>query len=80
MSFIFIGSGESANNKNRLETHLYEIFNKIRNGEPIARKLFKAINDFILDISIFYGIPNMSFGMFTSSKTKPTFIVHYNKR
>ena len=64
MNLIYIGSGENANNKNRLETHLYELFNKIKNGEPITRKLFKAINDFILDISIFYDITNMSFGKF----------------
>ena len=30
MIFIYIGSGENANNKNRLDTHLYELFNKIK--------------------------------------------------
>jgi len=44
-----------------LETHLYELFNKIKKGEPITRKLFKAINDFILNILIFYDIKHISF-------------------
>ena len=30
MNFIYIGSGENANNKNRLDTHLYELFYKIK--------------------------------------------------
>ena len=47
MTFIYIGSGEHANNKNRLDTHLYELFYKIRRGEPLTRKLFKAINEFV---------------------------------
>jgi hypothetical protein len=59
MNYDYIGSGEDANNKNRLKTHLYELFNKINNREPITRKLFKAINEFILNIAIFYT--NMSF-------------------
>ena len=61
MNYIYIGSGENANNKNRLETHLYELFNKLKKGEPLTRKLFKAIEDFILNISIFYDIKHMSF-------------------
>ena len=52
MNIIYIGSGENANNKNRLDTHLYELFNKIKNQEPLTRKLFKAITDSILNISI----------------------------
>ena len=30
MNFIYIGSGVNANNKNRLDTHLYELFYKIK--------------------------------------------------
>ena len=47
MIVIYIGSGESANNKKRLDTHLYDSFYKVKNGEPLTRKLFKAINEFI---------------------------------
>ena len=60
MNFIYIGSGENHNNKNRLETHLTELFYKLKNKEPLTRKLFKAINDFILDISMFYNLSNIS--------------------
>ena len=57
MNLIYIGSGENSNNKDRLETHLYELFNKIsfffkKKGEPLTRKLFKANNEFILHIYI----------------------------
>ena len=47
MNMIYIGSGEHANNKNRLDTHLYELFYKVKKGEPVTRTLFKAINEFI---------------------------------
>ena len=33
---------------------------EIRKGEPLTRKLFKAINEFILNISIFYDITKIS--------------------
>ena len=56
MNYIYIGSGENANNKNTLDTHLYELFNKIKNGEPLTRTLFKAIQECIANISIFYVI------------------------
>ena len=36
IEYFYIGSGEHANNKNRLYTHLYELFNKIKNGEPLC--------------------------------------------
>ena len=49
MNLIYIGSGEIANDKNRLDKHLYEVFYKIKEGEPLTRRLFKAINQFILD-------------------------------
>lgn len=62
MNLMYIGSGEDANNKNRLKTHLCELFIKINNREPITRKLFKAINEFILNIAIFYT--HMSFNDF----------------
>ena len=29
MNMLYLGSGENANNKNRLDTHLYELFYKI---------------------------------------------------
>ena len=58
-NYEFIGSGEDANNKNRLDTHLYEIFNKIKKGGPFTRELLKAINDCILNISIFYDFTEM---------------------
>ena len=60
MNYIYIGSGENANDKNRLDTHLYELFNKIKNGEPLTRKLLKAIKECILNISILYDITKMS--------------------
>jgi len=53
---IYIGYDENANNRNRLYTHLHELFNKIKNGEPLTRKLFKAIQECIANISIFYVI------------------------
>ena len=43
MDYVYIGSGENANNKHRLDTHLYELFNTVKHGEPLTRKLFKAI-------------------------------------
>jgi len=46
MNYIYIGSGEDTNNKSRLDTHLYELFYKIKKGEPLTRKLFKAMNLF----------------------------------
>ena len=61
MNYINIGSGENANNKHRLDTHLYELFNKIKNGEPLTRKLLRGIQECILDISIFYDITKISF-------------------
>ena len=33
MHFIHIGSSENSNNKNRLDTRLYELFNKIKKME-----------------------------------------------
>ena len=55
---------ENANTKNKLDTHLYELFNKIEKGEPLTRKLFKAINELILKISIFYDITKVAFHYF----------------
>ena len=43
MNMIYIGLGENANNKDRLDTPLYDLFYKIK-GEPLTGKLFKAIN------------------------------------
>ena len=60
MKFTYIGSGENHNNKNRLEIYLTELFYKLKNREPLTRKLVKAINDFILDISMFYNLSNIS--------------------
>ena len=67
MNFIYIGSGENSNNKNRLDTHLHELFNYIKKGEPLTRTLFKAINEFILNISIFYDITKISFHDFLNA-------------
>ena len=67
MNFIYIGSGENATNKSRLETHLYELFNKVKKGEPLTRKLFKAINDFIFHISIFYDITTIPYRDFLNA-------------
>ena len=39
-----------------INTHLYELFNKNKNGEPLTMKLFKAIQECILGISIFYTL------------------------
>ena len=47
MNYIYIGPGEDANNKNRLDTTLYELFYNIK-GEPLTRKMFIAINEFVL--------------------------------
>ena len=60
MNYIYIGSGENANNKCRLYTHSYELFIKVENGEPLTRKLFKAIQECILDISLFYDVTKIS--------------------
>ena len=61
MNLIYIGSGDDAKNKNRLETHLYALFYRIKKGEPLTRILFKAIHEFILDIYIFDDITKISF-------------------
>ena len=72
MNFIYIGSGENANNKNKLDTHLYELFKRIKKGEPLTRKLFKAINEFILHMSIFYDITRIScHGFLNAIKQNP---------
>ena len=34
---------------------------KLKNGEPLTRKLFKAMNEVILNISIFCDITKISF-------------------
>ena len=52
MNYFYIGSGEDANNKNRPDTQLYGLFYKVKKGEPLTRKLSKAINEFVLNISI----------------------------
>ena len=57
---IYIGSGEDANNNNRLDTHLYQLFYKVKKGEPLTRKLLKAINEFVFNIYIFYNISKIS--------------------
>ena len=62
MNLIYIGSGGHDNNKNRLETHLSELFYKIKKGEPLTRKLFKAITDFLkLLMKAIKQNPNLSF-------------------
>jgi hypothetical protein len=53
MNVVYIGSGENANNKNRLDTHLCELFNKIKKGAPLTKTLFKAINESILNMSLY---------------------------
>ena len=60
MNMTYIGSGENANNNNRLYTLLYELFYKIKG----ARKLFKAITELILNISIFYDFTKISLNDF----------------
>jgi hypothetical protein len=37
---IYLGWGEHANNKNRLDAHLYGLLCKTKTGEPLTRKLF----------------------------------------
>ena len=39
---------------------IYELFNKSEKGKPLTRKLFKAITEFDLNISIFYDITKTS--------------------
>ena len=39
MDFIYIGSGENANNKDRSETHLYELFYKIKKRRTINNEI-----------------------------------------
>ena len=46
MNSFYIGSGENANNKNRLETHLYELFNKITQGGPLTMTLNELMHLF----------------------------------
>ena len=46
--------------QHRFERFLYELFYKVKKGEPSTRKLFKAINESILNISIFYDITKIS--------------------
>ena len=38
-NMIYIGSGENANNKNRLDTHLYELSNKIKKRRSINKDI-----------------------------------------
>ena len=70
MNLIYIGSGETANNKNRLDTHLYELLYKVKKGEPLTRKLFEAVNEIVLNISIFYDIIKLSLNDFLNSITQ----------
>ena len=39
MYYIYIGSGENANNKNRLDTLVYELFNKIKKWRAINKEI-----------------------------------------
>ena len=68
INFIYIGSGENSNNKNRLDTHLYELTKK-KDGEPSTMKLFKAINEFILN-TILYEITHIPFHDFLNAINK----------
>ena len=55
---------------------------KLKTGEPLTRKLFKAINEFILNISIFYDITKISLNSFLNAiKQNPNLsftIIKYN--
>ena len=39
MNYVYIGSGENANYKNRLYTHLYELFNKIKKWRTVNKEI-----------------------------------------
>ena len=39
MNLIYIGSGENSNNKNRLDTHLYELSNKTKKRKTITKEI-----------------------------------------
>ena len=39
MNMIYIGSGENANKRNILDTHLYELFYKTQNRRTINKEI-----------------------------------------
>ena len=80
MNVVYIGSGEHASNTNRSNTHLYELFYKMKKGEPLTRKLLKAINEFVLDISIFYDLTKISLNGFLNAIKQNPNILYHNKR